>query len=115
MLRETTIPRKLLVFDEEKAYIVSKDPKKVQQIVISNKSKQFKIGSKIELEKEDMVIIIISLRDKIIISVSTYCGFGKFCEVFYEIAKLKGYSVPEDFLEERERNIIKIAAQKLAS
>ncbi len=110
MVRETIVPQRLLVFEKTNAYLKNEDPK-VQQIAVNQNRKRLKIGSKIELERGDLIIITVMLpKNKILISVSRYYGFGKFDEKFFKIteADYESLKAERDFsLGEEESKIVR--------
>ena len=111
MIREAYAPKKLLVFEDKDAFLKNEDPKRVRQNVIKNGEIRF--GSKIELDRGDLIIITIMFDTQILISVSNYKGFGKFEEKFLKIAKIKDNQLLEG-LDNQELRIIEtnIAALK---
>lgn len=115
MIRETVVPLKLLVFEDRDAFLKNNDPKRVRQIVIKSQNGVIKFGHKIELERGDLIIITAKLNEKILISVSSYIGFGKFEEKYFEIAETTKIEKFEgETLNEKEIQILKtnIAALK---
>lgn len=113
MIRESFISSKLLIFEGTIAFLHNEDPKRVRLNVIKNVSGTIEFGSKIELERGDLIIITVMLKNEILISVSEYRGFGKFEEQFFEFAEVHNSNIGEGLSEKNLRIVKKnIAALK---
>ena len=90
MLRESNVPLNLLAFKDKKAFLQNEDPKNVRQNVLKKNGLIISFGSKIEIERDDTIIITILQRNNVIISVSKYKGFGIFEDKYFQIVNIHG-------------------------
>lgn len=106
MLREAKVARKLLIFENNQAYLKNEDSDlRLQVLPEGDDNNIIKVGSKIELTVGDRIIITTLHNGNIFISISNYHGFGIFEEDYFEIIELRR-------LEELKRDISSIGERE---
>ena len=83
MIRQSKIASELMKFENQGTYLEAQNSRIKMQVISSN---TIKIGRKIKLSPED-IIIIVFLNGEYVISVSRYMKFGITKEVYFNVTK----------------------------
>lgn len=85
MIRQSKIASELMRFENQKPYLEIQNPRMKMQVISSN---TIKIGRKIKLSPEDIIIIVFLKRNgEYVISISRYMKFGITKEVYFNVTK----------------------------
>ena len=85
MIRQSKIASELMRFENQKPYLEIQNPRMKMQVISSN---TIKIGRKIKLSPEDIIIIVFLKRNgEYVISISRYMKFVITKEVYFNVMK----------------------------
>lgn len=85
MIRQSKIASELMRFENQEPYLEAQNSRIKMQVISSN---IIKIGRKIKLSPEDIIIIVLLEKNgEYVISVSRYMKFGITREVYFNVAK----------------------------
>lgn len=85
MIRQSKIASELMRFENQEPYLEAQNSRIKMQVISSN---IIKIGRKIKLSPEDIIIIVLLEKNgEYVISVSRYMKFGITREVYFNVTK----------------------------
>jgi len=85
MIRQSKIVSELMRFENQEPYLEAQNSRIKMQVISSN---IIKIGRKIKLSPEDIIIIVLLEKNgEYVISVSRYMKFGITREVYFNVTK----------------------------
>lgn len=85
MIRQSKIASELMRFENQEPYLEAQNSRIKMQVISSN---IIKIGGKIKLSPEDIIIIVLLEKNgEYVISVSRYMKFGITSEVYFNVTK----------------------------
>lgn len=85
MMRQSKIASELMRFENQEPYLEAQNSRIKMQVISSN---IIKIGRKIKLSPEDIIIIVLLEKNgEYVISVSRYMKFGITREVYFNVTK----------------------------
>ena len=85
MIRQSKIASELMGFENQEPYLEAQNSRIKMQVISSN---IIKIGRKIKLSPEDIIIIVLLEKNgEYVISVSRYMKFGITREVYFNVTK----------------------------
>ena len=85
MIRQSKIANELMRFENQEPYLEVQNPRVKMQVISSD---IIKIGRKIKLSPEDIIIIVLLEKNgEYVISVSRYMKFGITREVYFNVTK----------------------------
>ena len=85
MIRQSKIASELMRFENQEPYLEAQNSRIKMQVISSN---IIKIGGKIKLSPEDIIIIVLLEKNgEYVISVSRYMKFGITREVYFNVTK----------------------------
>ncbi len=85
MIRQSKIANELMRFENQEPYLEVQNPRVKMQVISSD---IIKIGRKIKLSPEDIIIIVfLEKNGEYVISISRYMKFGITKEVYFNVTK----------------------------